>query len=300
MTTVLALAAYAVLVGAVLPYALSGARWTHRAPTAAVLAWQGLSLTFVVAAAFAVYHLVLSEQHVHDGIVGLLSTCGLAADAPPGSSPAGAADVGLLLAPATIVLLPLGWLAVTARQARQERQRHAGLLAVIGAEAAEYGATVVEHDAPAVYCLPGRAHRVVVTRGALDLLTDEQLRAVLAHERAHLRGRHHLVQIAAKAFARAFPGLPLARLAREQTALLLEMIADDRALRSHSRDALATAMCEVAAGRAPRSALGAGGTGALIRLRRILTPEAGPRRVTRAGVLLASVAAPFLPLLVAC
>ncbi|MGV9315720.1 M56 family metallopeptidase [Streptomyces sp. NPDC003691] len=300
MTAVLALAAYAVLVGVVLPYPLAMARWTHRAPTAAVLAWQGLTVTFVVATALAVYRLVLAEQHVHEGIVGLLSTCGLAADAPPGGSPAGPADVALLMAPATIVLLPLGWLAATAWQARRERRRHAGLLAVIGAEAADYGATVVDHEVPAVYCLPGRAHRVVVTRGALDVLTEEQLRAVLAHEHAHLRGRHHWVQIGAKAFARAFPGLPLARRAREQTALLLEMIADDRALRSHSRDALATAMCEVAAGRAPRSALGAGGSGALIRLRRILTPEARPRRVTWLGVLLASVTAPFLPLLVAC
>ncbi|MFE0427502.1 M56 family peptidase, partial [Streptomyces sp. NPDC058953] len=123
---------------------------------------------------------------------------------------------------------------------------------------------------------------------------------VLAHEMAHLEGRHHLVRLAATAFARAFPGLPLARHAREQTALLLEMIADDRALRGPSRDALATPVCEVAAGRAPGSALGAGGSGVLIRLRRILTPEARPRRITRLGVLLASLTAPFLPLLVAC
>ncbi|MEU5164104.1 M56 family metallopeptidase [Streptomyces sp. NPDC020875] len=315
MITGVGLAAYAVLVGAAVPYVLAGARWPHRAPTAGVLAWQGLTVTFVVAAALAVYHLVLAEQHVHQGVVGLLSACGLAADAPPGDSPAGPADVALLMAPATIVLLPLGWLAATAWRTGRERRRHAGLLAVIGAEAADYEATVVDHDVPAVYCLPGRERRIVVTRGALERLTDEQLRAVLAHERAHIEGRHHLVRLAAEAFARAFPGLPLARRAREQTALLLEMIADDRALRGHSRDALATAMCEVAAGRAPRSALGAGGSGttrgsgstrgsggsgALIRLRRILTPEARPRRVTRFGVLLACVTAPFLPLLVAC
>ncbi|MEU9605515.1 M56 family metallopeptidase [Streptomyces sp. NPDC048057] len=300
MITAAALAGYAVLVGAAVPYALAGARWAHRAPTVAVLAWQGLMLTFVVATALSVYHLVLVEQHVHEGLVGLLSACGLAADAQPVDSPASLADVGLLMAPLTILALPFGWLAWTAWQAGRERRRHADLLTVIGSDASEYGVTVVEHEAPAVYCLPGRARRIVVTRGALERLTEEQLRAVLEHEKAHIRGRHHLVQVATKAFARAFPGLPLARHAHEQTALLLEMIADDRALRLHSRDALATAMCEVAAGRAPRTALGAGGSGVLIRLRRILTPQDRPRRLTWIGVLVASVAAPFLPLLVAC
>ncbi|MFI6287805.1 M56 family metallopeptidase [Streptomyces sp. NPDC051018] len=300
MIPALTLAVYALMAGVAVPYALARSRWAHRAPTVAVLAWQGLTLTFVVAAALAVYHVVLVEQHVHDGLVGLLSACGLAADAPPGGSPATLSDVGLLLAPATIVLFPLGWLARTAWQARGERRRHAALLTVIGTEASEYGATVVDHDVPAVYCLPGRARRMVVTRGALELLTDEQLWAVLEHEKAHIRGRHHLLRAATTAFARAFPGLPLAALAKEQTALLLEMIADDRALRFHSREALATALCEVAAGRAPRAGLGAGGPGALIRLRRILTPEDRPHRVTWLGVVVASVAAPFLPLLVAC
>ncbi|MFI2213984.1 M56 family metallopeptidase [Streptomyces sp. NPDC020141] len=300
MITAAALAGYALLVGAVVPYGLVRAGWPHRAPAVAVLAWQGLSLTFVVAAALAAYHLVFAGRHVHDGLVGLLSACGLTAHPPAESTPAGASDLALLTAPAMIVLFPLAWLVRTAWQARRERRRHAALLAVIGTESAEHGATVVEHRVPAVYCLPGRVRRIVVTRGALEILTAEQLRAVLAHERAHIRGRHHLLQVAAKAFARAFPGLPLARLAREQTALLLEMIADDRALRLHSRDALATAMCEVAAGRAPEAALGAGGRSALIRLRRILAPEAKPRRVTWAGIAAASVTAPFLPLLVTC
>ncbi|MEO3972326.1 M56 family metallopeptidase [Streptomyces sp. CAU 1734] len=295
MITAVALAGYALLLGAVVPYALARARWAHRAPVAALLAWQGLTLAFVVTAALAAYHLVLSDQHVHDGLTGLLSACGLGAGAPAAPAP----GAGALAAPAAMVLLPLGRLAHTAWQARRERRSHAGLLAMIGTESARYGATVVEYPVPAVYCLPGRDRRIVVTRGALEALSGEQLRAVLAHEEAHLRGRHHLLQVATKGFARAFPGLPLARLAREQTALLLEMAADDRALRSHSRTALASAMCEVAAGRAPRGALGAGGQSVLIRLHRILTPQAGAGRAAWPAAA-ASVAAPLLPLLLTC
>ncbi|MFJ2558855.1 MULTISPECIES: M56 family metallopeptidase [unclassified Streptomyces] len=332
MIAALALTGYAVLVGAVVPYGLARARWAHRAPAVAVLAWQGLMVTFVVSVALAAYHLVLTEEHVHRGLVGLLSICGVAAEAPAGAD--GAAGLGgaggaggpggpggpggasaassaggttppdggdvALLAPVAVALLPLGWLLRTVWRSRRARQRRLDLLALVGVPAPEYGATVVEHDVPAVYCLPGRRRRVVVSRGALDVLSDEQLRAVLAHEHAHLAGRHHLPRMAAEAFARAFPGLPLARHATAQTALLLEMAADDRALRRHPRETLAAAMCEVAAGRAPRGALGAGGPGTLIRVRRVLAPQPRPHRATWLAIVAASVAAPVLPLLLTC
>ncbi|WP_431040829.1 hypothetical protein ACQUSR_02260 [Streptomyces sp. P1-3] len=54
-------------------------------------------------------------------------------------------------------------------------------------------------------------------------------------------------------------------------------------------------MCEVSAGRAPQAAFGAGGPGALIRLRRVLTPQPRPPRTTWLGVVFA-VVAPLLPL----
>nr|WP_206438968.1 M56 family metallopeptidase [Streptomyces scabichelini] len=279
------------------------ARWPHRLPAIAVLTWQGLSLTFVMATALALYHLALADHHVHDGLIGLLSACGLAPHMSPGEATSGGltpADTAVLPASVAVVLLPMGWLVCTAWSARRQRRRHADMLTMIGVQAPEYGATVVEYAVPAVYCLPGRRCRIVVTRGALEALTDAQVRAVVEHEKAHIRGRHHLLHVATRAFARAFPGLPLARHAAEQTALLLEMIADDKALRFHSRDALATALCEVAAGRAPQPALGAGGPGTLIRLHRILTPEAKPHAATRLGLAVASVTTPFLPLLLTC
>ncbi|MEW2401250.1 M56 family metallopeptidase [Streptomyces sp. NPDC046862] len=300
MTTVVALAGYAVLVGAAAPSLLSRARWAHRAPALAVAAWQALMTTFVVATALAVYHLAIAGKHVHDGFVGLLTACGLITGAPARGATPTLSDILALVAPAVIVLLPLGWFVRCAWRAHRARRRHLDLLTLVGEPAPEYGATVVDHDTPAVYCLPGRFRRVVVTRGALDALSEEQLRAVLEHERAHIHGRHDLLRLWADAFSRAFPGLPLSRHAREQTALLVEMIADDRALRFHRREALATAMYEVAAGQVPQVALGAGGTGALIRLRRVLTPQPRPHRATRLGVVAATVAAPLLPLLVAC
>lgn len=299
MTTVLALAVYAALAGAVAPYALARARWAHQAPKVAVVAWQGLMAAFVVTTASAVYQLALVEQHVHSGLIGLLDICGLSR-AVTGIAAPTPADALLLLPPLVVVLVPTCRLVHCLRQARRAQRRSLDMLALVGRPAPEYGATVVDHAAAAVYCLPGRARRIVVTQGALDALTEEQLRAVLAHERAHLEGRHHLLQAATRAFQRTFPGLPLARLGREQTALLLEMAADDRAMAAHPRDVLATAMYEVAAGQTPEAALGAGGPGALIRLRRMLAPQHKPRRVTGWSLVAASLAAPVLPLLLAC
>ncbi|MBW8795410.1 MAG: M56 family metallopeptidase [Streptomyces sp.] len=301
MITAVGLAGYAVLMGVVMPPRLIRARWAHRAPAVAVLAWQGLMVTFVVATALAVYHLAMTERHVHDGLVGLLTACGLAAHtASAGDTPPTFGDVLVIAAPVVVVLLPAGWLIRCAWRARWARARQLDMLTLVGEPAPEYGATIVDYDVPAVYCLGGRSARVVVTRGALDVLTEEQLRAVLEHERAHIAGRHHLLKILVDAFSRAFRGLPLARHAKEQTNLLLEMIADDRALRYHSRDALASAMYEVAAGRTPEVALGAGGSGVLIRLRRVLTPQPRPHRAAWLGIVVATVAAPLLPLMVAC
>jgi Zn-dependent protease with chaperone function len=300
MITAAVLAGYAVLVGAALPPLLAGASWAHRAPAVAVLVWQGLMVTFVVATVLAVYHLVLVVQHAHDGLAVLLTACGVAADAPTHGGRPSLGDVLVLAAPAAVVLLPLGWLARCVWLARRARRRQLGMLALVGEPAPEYGATIVDHVVPAVYCLPGRRSRVVVTRGALDVLSEAQLRAVLEHERAHIRGMHHLPRVLADAFARAFRLLPLARQAKEQTFLLLEMIADDRALRHHSRDALATAMYEVASARAPLGALGVGGSGVVIRLQRVLTPQPRPHRATWLAASAAGLTAPLLPLLLVC
>ncbi|MCZ0980687.1 M56 family metallopeptidase [Streptomyces diastatochromogenes] len=159
-------------------------------------------------------------------------------------------------------------------RARRLRSRHAGVLRLVGRYDPALRATVLDDDRPAVYCLPGRSRRVVVSSGAVHTLTPAQLAAALAHERAHIAGRHHLLVAAAEAFAAVFPHLPLARHGGSAVPLLLEMAADDRALRRCTRDALATALYALASGRAPRSAFAAGGPSAALRMRRILTRTA--------------------------
>ena len=93
------------------------------------------------------------------------------------------------------------------------------------------GALVVDHPAAAAYCLPGIRSKMVVSVGTLDLLAPAELAAVLAHERAHVRARHDLVLIPFTSLRRAFPRSQVIARAHWTVALLIEMMADDHALR---------------------------------------------------------------------
>lgn len=90
-------------------------------------------------------------------------------------------------------------------------------------------ALVVPDGRSAVYCLPGRGGIIVCTSRALVALASAQLQAVLAHERAHVRGRHDQVLVAAGGLRAAFPFVPALRVAGEQLVTLVEMRADDAA-----------------------------------------------------------------------
>ncbi|MEU1905056.1 M56 family metallopeptidase [Streptomyces hygroscopicus] len=229
---------------------------------------------------------------------GLLRFCGLTFDARiPGTGPVGVPAVAV---PAAVALLPLARFGHELLRARRVRDRHRVVLDLVGRRSARLRATVLDHDTPAAYCLPGRRPRIVVSAGALRLLSPAQLESVLEHERAHVAGRHHLALAATEAFAQVFRWLPLAREARAQTALLLEMAADDRALRRHPREALASALYTMAAGRAPSGAFTVGGPGAVVRLRRVLAARRRPHPALCGLMAAAAVAAPLLPPLLGC
>jgi len=96
----------------------------------------------------------------------------------------------------------------------------------------------------------GRPAAIVVTSGALAVLDEPQLAAVLAHERAHLAGHHHLLATVTRGLAAAFPGVPLFIRGRDEAARLSEMAADDMAARSAGRHALVAALLSIATGAA--------------------------------------------------
>ncbi|MCX4675503.1 M56 family metallopeptidase [Streptomyces sp. NBC_01433] len=67
---------------------------------------------------------------------------------------------------------------------------------------------VLPDETPYAYALPGgRRDRIVVTTGILAGLNAAERRALFAHERAHLTGRHHRFLLAVQLAARANPFL---------------------------------------------------------------------------------------------
>jgi Zn-dependent protease with chaperone function len=83
---------------------------------------------------------------------------------------------------------------------------------------------------------------VVLSGGALEVLPQEQVAAVLAHEQAHLRHRHDLVMESFTAFYRAVPAPLRSRTPLDAVHLLLEMLADDAARRRHGAAPLRAAL----------------------------------------------------------
>ena len=273
---------------------LASAHWPYRCPAAAILLWQALGLSWGLAAVGALA-----------GLGAVRGRYGVAGGALSGASQAlhdtrlgfnalsAAARLAVLTASAALLAM-LCWVLVAATAAViVARRRHRALLSLLAhGDPKVPGALVVDHPAAAAYCVPGLRSQIVISAGTLDLLDQAELAAVLAHERAHLRARHDLVLLPFCALGRAFPRSPLVRRAHARVALLVEMLADDQALRQRPARELATALLRVGvsgAGQAPCGALAAADDEVVARVTRLLTP---PARLPRpAQALICSAAA---------
>jgi Zn-dependent protease with chaperone function len=299
-----------VAIGCVRGSALLGAaRWPRRSPGAAILLWQALGLGGGLAAVGALIEIGLpaGSTSVADGVVRVarMSSHG-------NLFPAGQPVLPVLLRLASLVLglMLLGQLcwvllasAITVVRARR-RQRE--LLALLGrGDPKAPGALVVDHPTAAAYCLPGLRSKIVVSVGALDLLRPAELAAVLAHERAHLRERHDLVVLPFTALRRAFGWSRICAEAHQSVALLIEMLADDRALRARSARALAGALARFGtagcggADSAPDGALAVSGAAhegeMTARVTRIMTPIPPPPVAVRFAICCAATLIVIVP-----
>jgi len=176
------------------------------------------------------------------------------------------------------------------QRAQQHTRAHADGARITGRRLpGDDDAVVLDAAQPVAYCLPGRPATIVVSTGALALLDPGQLAAVLAHERAHLASRHHLLIAFTRGLAAAFPAVPLFTRGAEHVTRLAEMCADDAAARRSGRGTLVSALLAMATGAAvPAHALGASACAVTARLYRLID-DSGPARRARYGITLASV-----------
>ncbi|WP_284744663.1 M56 family metallopeptidase [Amycolatopsis sp. RTGN1] len=121
-------------------------------------------------------------------------------------------------------------------------------------------------DQPIAYSMGGRHPLVVASTGLADRLTEPELRAVLEHERAHIRGHHHLLTGWAEVLGRTLRFIPLMRELPAAMRLLVELAADRTAAARCGAAPLRSALLRVRSGDGPRRALAMAGGDTAIRL----------------------------------
>jgi Zn-dependent protease with chaperone function len=216
--TAFLLGALGLMLSLVVPGILAKARWPDRAPAAAVLLWQAVTLAGVLCALGVV--LAAPEQLTRAS----------------GKPIAAAALVGALLIAGSIVLRLLWSLYGVSRRSRVRREKHRTLLDLLDRveQREEIGVEnlrVLQGALPLAYCVAGGQGRVVLSDGALRILDRAEIDAVLAHEQTHLRHHHELVMESFTAFYQAVPRPLRSRAPLDAVHLLLEMVADDAASR---------------------------------------------------------------------
>lgn len=270
------------LVGPV-PAILARASWPLRAPRAAIVLWQAIALAAVLSA-FSAGIAIASRLFVPgaDGRPTATITREINALGLP---------LWLLYVVVFTLTLFIGArlcvavirVAIATRRRRAHHRMMVDLLSSSGDAVpahlrapagarrplARSGLRVLDVAQPLAYCLPGVRSRVVVSAGALTTLSDTEIAAILTHEHAHLRARHDLVLEMFTAVRAAFPRFVRSASALDAVRLLIELLADDAAVRTAGPTPLARALVACAAGRAPSGALAAGGPTTVVRVRRL-------------------------------
>lgn len=239
----LALAVVAVLLIALAPRVMARQTRFRQAPRAALIAWQAVAFAGVLSALAATPIAVL-ELTPHGA-------------ARPAADLIAVAVSGFVLASLLLNAHLIG------TRLRVARRRHRELLDLVGRDTSTAQGKalyrVVPHETPTAYCIPGLRGHVVLTDGTLSSLREDELAAVLAHERAHLDQRHDLVLEFFSVLHSAAPPPIRAPQALSEVKLLIEVLADRAARRTVGDVPLARALLALVDGVTPVATLGAGG-----------------------------------------
>lgn len=152
--------------------------------------------------------------------------------------------VVLLALPVAAVGLALISITVEARRRRRSTLRTAAGFRDRGQSRRLHGYDVllVEDAHPFALSLPRRHGGIVVSTGAVHLLEVRELEAVLAHEHAHVRQRHHLITALVSGLTGRLGWIPVLSAAGDALGHYLEIAADDHARRVAGTPALASAL----------------------------------------------------------
>ncbi|MCZ0730463.1 M56 family metallopeptidase [Mycolicibacterium iranicum] len=266
----LAFTIVALILSGPVPALLARATWPLRAPRAAIVLWQSIALAAVLSAFSA--GIAIAIRLFEPGPDGR-PTATITSEIAVLGWPLWTAYVTVFVLTLVIGARLIVSVINVAIATRRRRAHHRMVVDLVGAHRssprARNGLRILGVDQPLAYCLPGVRSRVVVSEGALKTLSDNEVSAILEHERAHLRARHDLVLEMFTAVHAAFPRLVRSAHALNAVRLLIELLADDAAVRAEGPTPLARALVACASARAPRGALAAGGPTTVVRVRRL-------------------------------
>ncbi|MGV0607479.1 M56 family metallopeptidase [Mycolicibacterium sp. XJ1904] len=292
----LAFTVLALVLSGPVPAVLARASWPFRAPRAAIVLWQAIALAAVLSAFSA--GIAIASRLFAPGPDGR-PTATITSEIAVMGWPVWIAYVVVFALTLVIGARLIAAVLQVAIATRRRRAHHRMVVDLVGksqkwahAHAGD-GLRILNVEEPLAYCLPGVRSRVVVSEGTLTTLADNEIAAILTHERAHLRARHDLVLEMFTAVNAAFPRFVRSGSALDAIRLLVEMLADDAAVRIAGPTPLARALVACAAGRTPSGALAVGGPTTLLRVRRL-----GGRpnsRVLAAGAYTAAAAVLVVP-----
>jgi Zn-dependent protease with chaperone function len=271
----LAFTIVALVLSGPVPAMLARAAWPMRAPRAAIVLWQSIALAAVLSA-FSAGIAIASRLFVPgpDG----RPTATITSEIDALGWPVWIAYLvvfAITLVIGARLLVAVLQVAIATRRRRAHHRMMVDLLDMSHESIPPQicipasGLRILDVEQPLAYCLPGVRSRVVVSEGTLKTLSDSEIAAILTHERAHLRARHDLVLEMFTAVHAAFPRFVRSGNALDAVRLLIEMLADDAAVRAAGPTPLARALVACASGRTPSGALAAGGPTTLLRVRRL-------------------------------
>lgn len=281
MSVVACLLVYSVVVVACGPPLLSSLTKSGLAPRSGVAAWLiaigSVLVTWLTVAVLVVYDVIAHWRQGSSFVATCFEVlCDLAAG-KAGSAPQVMLLVGIAAAVAIVGVAGIRFARTVARM-RAHAHGHAQSIRLVGRPTAEHDVYIVDAAERTAYCVSGRPPAIVVTSAAIAALDDRELGAVLAHERAHLDGHHPRVVTTLRGLALVFPWLALMTRGAAEVSKLLEMCADDAAVRRYGNDALLAGLMALAGG-APAGALGAADVAVLNRAERLALPPAHRARM---------------------
>lgn len=298
------IAAVSLLLGALtagwlVPRQLGRADLRRRDPRPLIVAWL-LAMSGVALAGITGVVLLLAPDHAGASpLTWALSRCWAALQ--HGSSPKIEELIGVVSV-ALLAGLVTRFAVVAITEFREARRASRERLAVLrlAARTDDNSPTTLwlAHDRPLAFSLAGRPGVVVATEGLHRHLPAESVAAVLAHERAHLRGRHHLLIPIAGILRRTLPFVPLFRQADTALRELVELAADVSAVRACGAPAVRSALLGVAGPGTPDVALAMARDAVDLRLTRLqyaAQPAGRIRTAMHCGMAgMAATALPFL------